>query len=211
MNILLAEPQIDWKSAWENKIFRRRTYTGMILLAVILCAFPIFFQAIERRQGAVLNDWLVGSIPAVNVSIPIFICIWSTILLVIIRSLKQPSFFITVLYTYCIISIFRFITISMVELNPPAGLIPLIDPLSNPFYGKGFVTKDLFFSGHTSTLFVMYLCFDQKIDKYFSLVTSTIVGILVLVQHVHYTIDVLAAPIFAFFALKITKKWIISG
>jgi len=99
----------------------------------------------------------------------------------------------------------------MAELNPPAGLIPLIDPLSNPFYGKGFVTKDLFFSGHTSTLFVMYLCFDQKIDKYFSLVTSTIVGILVLVQHVHYTIDVLAAPIFAFFALKITKKWIFSG
>jgi len=33
-----------------------------------------------------------------------------------------------------------------------------------------------------------------------------VVGVLVVIQHVHFSIDVIAAPVFAFIAISIQKK-----
>jgi hypothetical protein len=210
MDSIHIEITAGWKLAWENKTFRKKAYIGLLLNVVIFTFLPFFFQYIQQRPGILLNDWVLTAIPPHNVSALIFICIWSTLLLTLIRAYKDPGFFLLMLYSYSIVCIFRYITMSLVPLETPKGLIPLIDPLSNLFYGKKFITKDLFFSGHTSTLFLMFLCFQHRRDKYFSLATSILVGALVLVQHVHYTIDVVAAPIFTFIAFKITKKWITS-
>jgi hypothetical protein len=210
MDSIHIETNTGWKSAWENKVFRKRVYTGLLLTVVIFTCLPFFFQYIQQRPGILLNYWVLAAIPPHNVSVLIFICIWSTLLLTLIRAYKDPAFFLIMLYSYSVVCIFRYITMSLVPLETPTGLIPLVDPLSNLFYGKKFITKDLFFSGHTSTLFLMHLCFQHRRDKYFSLATTILVGAFVLVQHVHYTIDVLAAPIFTFIAYKITKKWITS-
>ena len=71
-------------------------------------------------------------------------------------------------------------------LDPPHGLIVLIDPLTSLTYGgRGvFITKDLFFSGHTSNVFMFYLCLQKKKDKMFLLLASITVGILVLAQQI---------------------------
>ena len=211
MRSISIDSNYDWQVAWEDKVFRKRVFIGIFLFTAIFTGLPFFFQHIQHRQGISLNDWVLGAIPAHNVSVLIFICIWATLALTLIRAYKQPQFFLLMLYSYSVLCIFRYITISLVPLDTPRGLIPLVDPISNLFYGKTFITKDLFFSGHTSSLFLMYLCFSKKIDKYFSIITTSMVAILVLVQHVHYTIDVLAAPIFTFIAFKITKKLIFSG
>jgi hypothetical protein len=86
-----------------------------------------------------------------------------------------------------------------VPLNPPEGLIPLIDPISNLAYGRAeYITKDLFFSGHTSSQFLIFLCLTNKGDKMIALFSAILVGSMVLIQHVHYSIDVLAAPVFTY-------------
>lgn len=99
--------------------------------------------------------------------------------------------------------------IGLISLNPPAGLIPLADPITNQFYGQRYITHDLFFSGHTTTVFLIFLCLKKKTDRIYALSASILLGILLLVQHVHYTIDVLAAPVFTYafyrIALIITK------
>ena len=141
-----------------------------------------------------LRDFVVEHLKPVDVSVPIFICIWGITALVIARCIKQPQLFLTALYGFTILTLFRMITISLVPLNPPQGLVPLVDPISNFFYGKShFVTKDLFFSGHTSSQFLYFLCLQKRRDKAFALLSTCIVGCLVLFQHVHYTIDVIAA------------------
>lgn len=199
-----------WKQAWKNRSFRNHIFAGLLITVIIFTCLPFFFIYIEQRPGILLNDWVLNAIPAHNVSVFIFICIWSTLLLTLIRAYKSPQFFLLMLYSYAMLCIFRYISMTLVPLETPAGLIPLVDPLSNLFYGKRFVTKDLFFSGHTSTLFLMHLCFYKKNEKYFSLITTILVGCLLLIQHVHYTIDVLTAPIFTYIAFKMSKKWVSS-
>ena len=185
---------LTWKAALKMDRFKIRLIIVSIVFAAILFVFPLFFQHIERRNGAMLRDFIVDHIRPTDVSVPIFICIWGITGLVIARCIKQPQLFLTALYGFTILTLFRMLTISLVPLNPPQGLVPLVDPISNFFYGKShFITKDLFFSGHTSSQFLYFLCLQKRRDKILALASTCIVGCLVLVQHVHYTIDVVAA------------------
>jgi hypothetical protein len=189
------ETVLPWKEAVQISCFKIRLIIVSLIFIGILITFPYFFQYIEHREGYVLTDLLVDNIKPVDVSVPIFLFIWSTTLLLFIRCLRNPMMLLISLYSFIILTLLRMTTISLVPLNPPAGLIPLIDPISNFFYGKtDFITKDLFFSGHTSSQFLFFLCLQRRKDKIFALASTFIVGSLVLIQHVHYTIDVLAAP-----------------
>jgi len=196
-----------WSIAWKDRIFRKKLITGACMFVTLVLVLPSFFSMIEKREGVILNDWLLHHIPAQDLSVPIFIIIWSASLLVIIRSVQQPIFFLTVLTSLVLLLLTRMATIYFVVINPPEGLIKLIDPLTSLTYGgRGiFITKDLFFSGHTSNLFMFYLCLSKKRDKLFLLLASITVGILVLVQHVHYSMDVIAAFIITWFLVKISK------
>jgi hypothetical protein len=97
------------------------------------------------------------------------------------------------------------VTIYLFPLETPPGIITLIDPLSNHFYGVPFITKDLFFSGHVSTLFLMFLCQKNKYFKFYTLISCLCVGILVLIQHIHYSIDVIFAFPFAYLCYQTAK------
>lgn len=185
---------LTWKEAVRANGFIFKLIAITVVFALILVIFPFFFQHIELRDGYKLKDLVVDYIEPVDVSVPIFICIWGITFLIAYRCFRNPMLFLSALYGFIVLTLLRMITISLVPLNPPDGLIPLVDPISNFFYGKtSFVTKDLFFSGHTSSQFLFFLCLHKRNDKILAFISTCIVGTLVLVQHVHYTIDVLAA------------------
>jgi hypothetical protein len=52
----------------------------------------------------------------------------------------------------------------------------------------------------------MFLCLQKKIDKIITLCTTVIIGFLVLVQHVHYSLDVIVAPFFAYLVYIAARK-----
>jgi hypothetical protein len=195
-----------WALALKNQSLKKKLSIGSVLLIIVLTCLPFFFSHIQQRPGFVLHDHVLDLLTPRNVSIPIFTIIWTIALLFFVRSYRDPILFMTYMYGFILICLVRFITISLVPLDPPSQLIPLVDPISNAFYGKSFITKDLFFSGHTATQWLFFLCFRRKIDKAIALCCSIAVGILVLVQHVHYTVDVLAAPIFTTLCYLIAKK-----
>ncbi len=201
----LSTKQI-WAIHWQPTAYKKLFIIGIILLAGILTALPYFFQSIEKRNGILLNDWLLATIPAYDVSIPIFILIWGTASLLIIRSIQNPKMCITFLWSYILVSLSRLITIMLVPLDAPVDLIPLVDPISNHFYGVNFITKDLFYSGHVSTQFLMFLCFTKRIDKILALCTAIGVSVLLLIQHVHYSLDIFAAPFFSYMLWLIAKR-----
>ena len=204
---LLTET-ISWSKAWQERRFRNKTIIALLLVAIILTLLPTFFAFIEKREGMVLQDYVLDAIPAIDVSIPTFVIIWSTVLLVFFRIYQNPRLFLVIAYGFILICLARVLTISMLPLNPPAGLIVLKDPIANIAYGGNgiFITKDLFYSGHTGNMFLFFLCLQAKWDKIFALTAAVIIGILVLVQHIHYTIDVIAAFIFTYFIYLGAKK-----
>ncbi|HEX6334515.1 MAG TPA: phosphatase PAP2-related protein [Flavisolibacter sp.] len=188
--------EMSWMEALKDPSYKKDLYTGLVLLAIVFIAFPFFFRSIEMIDGRALSDPLLDVLSPVDVSIPIFGILWTMAGFFIYRCFRDPLLFITFLYGFVFLYVCRFVTIILFPLDPPDGLIPLVDPISNLFYGKTYITKDLFFSGHTASQFLFFFCFRSKTDKALAFVAALAVGFLVLVQHVHYTIDVIAAPLF---------------
>lgn len=173
----------------------------------IIYTLPFFYGHIQKRKGAVLNDWLLARIPPHNVSVLIFAFIWGMVLLILIRTVKRPSIYITYCWTLAFVCLVRFVTLSVVALDPPPGMVPLIDPLSSVFYGNNVsITKDLFFSGHTATMVLLYLCLERRTDKIIALIAAFAVACLLLVQHIHYTVDILAAPVVVYPCYRLTRR-----
>lgn len=171
-----------------------------------MTGLAFFFPWVEARHGVVLNDWVLSRIPSANVSYLLLFFIWSTAALSIYRATASPRVLITFLYTYTVLCASRLVSMYLVPLDPPAGLIPITDPLSNILYGSKFVTKDLFYSGHTATLQLIYLSLERKKDRQWALISTICVAVLLLVQHVHYTVDVVTAPFFGYGCFWIGKK-----
>ncbi|HTB30606.1 MAG TPA: phosphatase PAP2-related protein [Bacteroidia bacterium] len=197
-----------WKDAWYNKAFRANLILGVIIIVGLLIFTYHFFYYIEHLPGGtLLNDWVLRKIPAEDVSVPITLLESSVIIIFLIRSITNPNLFVTYLIGFIFILIFRIITIYITQLQPPVGLIELRDPIAGIVYKSTFIKRDLFYSGHVSIMYLFYLCSIKKVDKYYILFAVTCVGLLLLVQHVHYTIDVISAPFFAFGCFWLSKKF----
>jgi membrane-associated phospholipid phosphatase len=87
------------------------------------------------------------------------------------------------------------------------GIIPLKDILLQfSFYSGRENLKDLFFSGHTATLLLFGFLFHVRTLKMIFFSGAIVVGALLMIQHVHYSIDVVAAPFAAWVSVKASEK-----
>ena len=208
---ILIEVRQEWQEAWLAPAFRRRLMTGLAVVVAMLSLLPRFFQNIEHRHGIVLNDPILRMLPPHDVSTVLFVIIWGFVAYCLVRAAQTPKMFITYLWSFIFLTAFRALTITLVPLDPPVGLIGLADPLSNFFYGASdrFITKDLFFSGHTSSVFLLYLTVPGKTDKKLALVATAIVAFLLLVQHVHYTLDILGGIVFCWLSYLIATRTVL--
>ena len=204
-------PKEIWKETWNTPHKKQQIVIGTMLMLIVVFIMPHFFNNIEQRKGIVLNDWLLAIIAPRNVSVAIFAIIWAMILLIIVRAMKDPSIYIVYCWAYVFVCSARLLCITLVPLDPPVGLIRLADPLTGVFYGNSVITKDLFFSGHTATLTLIFLCLKKRSDKIIAFAATVAIAFLVLVQHIHYTIDVLAAPVFAYGFYRGTRYFLVKN
>ncbi|MBL7934731.1 MAG: hypothetical protein JNM51_02855 [Bacteroidia bacterium] len=126
----------------------------------------------------------------------------------LIYAVTSPYKFLHLIQMYGSLTLLRVITLFFIPLEPPTAIIPLRDEfLTNTFYAGSEYLKDLFFSGHAATLFLFYFFTTNKVLKYVFLAAAIAVSVGVVVQHVHYSYDVIAAPIFAYIAYRIITKF----
>ena len=124
--------------------------------------------------------------------------------------MATPKTFVWFAWAFNLETVFRFLTIYFVALNPPSGIVDLHDPVAAMFiYGENMpITKYLFFSGHTATMLFACYFLTLKKEKIVAILLSIILALLLLIQHVHYTIDIVMAPFFTLLAIGIIKKLI---
>lgn len=193
----------EWKNFLSDNKNKISLLLTLIILIFLLIQFSKFLLFIEQRPGVVLNDPILKFFNAVDLNYPIFIIIYASILFGLIYLLNYPDMFIIGLQSYTLLSIFRIISMYIVPLDPPIGTIDLQDPLVFVIGTGTKITKDLFFSGHTSTLFLIFLCVKNKLLKSVFLILTIVLGIILLVQKTHYSIDVMVAPFYSYTAFKI--------
>jgi len=102
--------------SWSDRSFRKKVTIAILLNVAMLITMPFFFQYIEHRIGIQLNDPLLQYIRPVDVSIPVFVIIWSMTGLIILRAIQNPEICITFLFAFLILCISRIITISIFVL-----------------------------------------------------------------------------------------------
>lgn len=197
-----------WSNTWKQTLKRRQIIVGTVIMLSVVFTMPLFFGHIEKRQGTLINDPVLAAVPPHNVSVAIFAIIWGMVLLTMIRAAYKPQIYIIYCWALIPITIARFIAISIVPLEHPIGLIPLTDPLTGIFYGQALITKDLFFSGHIATLTLIFLCLKKRNDKIAGFLATIIVAGLLVVQHIHYTIDILASPGIVYICYRLTCRFL---
>lgn len=169
-----------------------------------------FFSFHEHRlieSGMLFDDPVLGLLPSADVSIPIFSITYGAILLFALTEWKSKNHIMLFGFSAALLQLFRMVSLSLLPLLPPNDLVPLNDPFLNELIYPGDITGDLFFSGHTAMIFVLF--FISKKWYYLALVVPLMV--LLMVQRVHYSIDVLAAFPFAWFTVFVVvrlKQWI---
>jgi hypothetical protein len=107
--------------------------------------------------------------------------------------------------SYTLMVCFRFAAMYLTPFDAPAGIIPLADPIVQFFGTGGVLRKDLFFSGHTSTLLLLCLTATGRWLKAFFAFCMVAVGVMIVWQHAHYAVDVLVAPFIAYTSYRLVK------
>ena len=169
-----------WKELFSVKSYRNHFVITILIYIFLFKYCRIIVSNLEVRHGKTLLDPLLSLIPPHDISM------------------------LTFSLTYIALST---ISIYLVPLEPPIGMILLKDPVTIIFMSTpsgGYIVKDLFFSGHVSTVVLFFIVAVNRNVKALLLLLAFLIGTFILVQHVHYTIDVVAAPFFSFLAFKLS-------
>jgi hypothetical protein len=194
---------VNIRNAWNDAALRTEFAATLALLAPVLIALTHFLDWVERRHGVTLQDPVLALFSAVNLTWVTFLIIYAGIIVGLLVLVQNPRRLLLVLQAYALMALFRMAAMYLAPLEPPPGIIELRDPFVEFFGGGKTLTRDLFFSGHTSTTFLLFLLIPGKWLRVAYACATLGVGVCVVLQHVHYTFDVVAAPFFAYGAYAI--------
>ncbi|OQS06524.1 hypothetical protein THRCLA_01436 [Thraustotheca clavata] len=192
-----------WKVKWDQGVYSKMD---------LILTFGIFFWTLqyytfflrwnENRTDidgfVTMNDPVLSLFSPGDYSIALFALAYGSVSLAFYHARHMPELIIEMLQTKTFVIWVRMIALYLVPLEAPAGTVPLIDPIAG---GDGIVLmRDLFFSGHTATTFVVFLVVRRQnvLWKSFFFILALTTAILVMLQKTHYAIDVYAAPFFVY-------------
>ncbi|MDO8728861.1 MAG: phosphatase PAP2-related protein [bacterium] len=180
----------NYRELLKNTSFVLSTIIGFVLLILSLIVnYYAGLYAIEKASLAV-TDIILSNIPVYDVDV-LFIygpfVLWA---FVIILSLIKPQRIPFILKSIALFILIRSIFITLTHIGPFPDSLPLDSDLLKKFTSG----SDLFFSAHTGLPFLMALIF-QEYRQLLILFTVIAIffGAIVLMAHLHYSIDVLAA------------------
>ena len=197
-----------WPAAWALAGFRLRLVGVVLLLLSLLPVVPGFYHFIQARPGQRLADPLLELLPVHDVSALTFALIYGAIAATLAYLLPRPQRLLQALWAYYFLQLLRMGTLWLLPLEPPTTLLILHDPVMDRIFEVTTqpIVRDLFFSGHTATMVLLTLAGRGRSWRWVLGLMSVAVGVLVLVQRVHYSYDVLAAPFFAWAAYWLARR-----
>lgn len=180
---------------------------GLFLLSLVFTFIATRF--VRSYTGYVVPDILLDNLPVVNVSFLFFqgSVIFSVVLVLIL--LYEPKYIPFTLESTGLFFFIRSLFMMMTHLSAPNV------EYYNYIEREHHITQvlftissgnDLFFSGHTGYPFLLALIFWRvKKLRWFFLLCSAIGAMIVILGHLHYSIDVFSAFFIAFGIFEMSK------
>ncbi len=176
---------------------------SVLFLGVTMGFFKPVLVFVETRPGGFIPDPILSQFSPIDLTWLIFAILYVGLTLGFALLLRTPERLLAGLRAYALMVCVRMVMMYTLPLEPPMGAIPLIDPLVSALGNVGTPTRDLFFSGHTATMAVlMFSAHDQWARRLFG-VAMTVMASAVVLQHVHYTVDVLVAPFVSYLCWRV--------
>ncbi len=192
--------------------FWSRERTQSLSVGILLLIVALAIQMIAGRYSAkaatnFVGDIFLDNLPTVNLNYIIvdggFLVILASTIILTVRpryllfSLKAASTFIVI----------RSFFVSVTHLGIYPEQIVLGSGAVDRFYALFNLQDGFFFSAHTGLpLLMAFIFWDNPLLRYFFIVLSMFFGASVLFAHVHYSIDVFAAPFMTYAIFKISQK-----
>ena len=196
----------NWRSANSDSSFRKYFWLNFGLCLSVHYSVVFWIKINSTRPGTVLDDMVYHFLSPNDFSFITFFLTYSAVFLFLFYIAQHPFLLQRGLSAFVTLFLIRGMCIYLVPLSPAPGIIPLRDPITNAMAGEGTIFNDLFFSGHIGDLSLFFLICQNKKVKAYILFAAITVGLLLIWQRVHYTVDVIAAPFFSYFSYWIYVK-----
>ena len=202
----MPDRRTSWREALSDRHFRWNAIITVVLLPMALGALRSFLNFVEHREGIVLSDPVLDAFGPTDLTWLIFTLIYGGLIVGLLILSRNPKQLVMTVQAYILMIVIRIVCMFSLPLDPPALTIPLRDPFVQLFGSGGIVlTKDLFFSGHTATLVVFGLGMGRGGERWGFFGAAFLVAAALLWQHVHYTVDILVAPLAAYATWKLVR------
>ena len=119
---------MQWSSFFRNKFFRNEFIISVFILVVALFFFSRFLLFNENRNGVTLDDPFLHLFSAVDMTWLIFGLIYISIVLILLSLARLPKRLLFVIQCYSLLLLVRMITMFLMPLSPPQGMILLNFP-----------------------------------------------------------------------------------
>jgi hypothetical protein len=197
----------SYKIYFANKNFLISFFSSLFLLGVSLIVQFFVSNYVNSLPGVPVTDLILSNIRVYSVD---GIFVYGSVLLLFIGILigfQRPNYLPFIMKSVALFTLIRSVFVSLTHISAfPTRVI-----IDSAFFNKEafngiFTGNDLFFSGHTGLPFLLALIFwEYKIPRIIFLSFSIIFAIVVLLGHIHYSIDVLSAYFITYSIFQICK------
>ncbi|MFA6338988.1 MAG: phosphatase PAP2-related protein [Candidatus Paceibacterota bacterium] len=194
-----------YKLYLSNKSFMLSSFLGLVFILISLVINYYAGTYASESASSPVQDIILSNTPVFNMN-TIFIygplILWFYVTLLCVHEPKRIPF---ILKSIALFVIIRSVFLTMTHIGPYPDQIALNPEswINNFTFGA-----DLFFSAHTGLPFLLALIFEKnKILKIFFIANAVFFGAVVLLGHLHYTIDVFAAFFITYSIHHIAEKF----
>jgi len=180
----------EWISVLKHN--KKKIFISLLFLILAVAFYGISGDYVSDHNWSAVPDIILDHFGPYDLSIifvGLFFCV--LILLLFYPFIYKPNELDYVMNMISLFLIIRSAFMLFTHLGVPYDAVKFTSPGILQSFN---FSNDLFFSGHTGLPFLGFLIFkNEKKLRYFMLISSIVLGITVLLMHVHYSIDVFSA------------------